>query len=230
MSVTAMKMDVACEDSGHQVTPLAPNMCITPAAPSPLPLPYPIMGSSSSLDPGTEKTKINGKKVLNANCKVKKMNGNEAGTQKDITTMQTGARLSPAFTNSDAANTNQFGGRPDRIGDGNFDSGEMRDRIQTARPVFDSSAFLRPVSGRGFYGNSARFILTGPGTVAWNAALHKNWKMKESAVFQFRWEMFNAFNRANFNNPGLNISGGDFGLVTTAQGGRSMLFGLRLDY
>ena len=95
MSVTAMKMDVACENSGHQVVPMAPNMCITPAAPSPLPLPYPIMGSSSSLDPGTEKTKVNGKKVLNAKCKVKKVNGNEAGTQKDITTMQTGGHAWP---------------------------------------------------------------------------------------------------------------------------------------
>jgi hypothetical protein len=95
MSVTALKMDVVCEDSGHQVTPLAPNMCITPAAPSPLPLPYPITGSSSSLDPGTEKTKINGKKVLNSKCKVKKMNGNEAGTQKDIITFQTGGHAFP---------------------------------------------------------------------------------------------------------------------------------------
>ena len=28
--------------------------------------------------------------MLNAKCKVKKVNGNEAGTQKDVTTMQTG--------------------------------------------------------------------------------------------------------------------------------------------
>ena len=106
----------------------------------------------------------------------------------------------------------------------------MRDRIQTSQPIFDTNAFLRPATGRGFYGNSARYILTGPGTVAWNAGLHKNWRIKESGVFQLRWEMFNAFNRANFNNPATNITGGDFGLVTTAQGGRSMLFGLRLDY
>ena len=52
----------------------------------------------------------------------------------------------------------------------------------------------------------------------------------KSAQFQFRWEMFNAFNRANFNNPTTNIQAGDFGLVTTAQAGRSMLFGLRFDF
>jgi hypothetical protein len=90
MSVTVFHSDVACEDSGHMVSPVAPNMCITPAAPSPLPLPYPIMGSSSSLDPGTEKTKISGKKVLNAKCKIKKISGDEAGTQKDVSTFTTG--------------------------------------------------------------------------------------------------------------------------------------------
>jgi hypothetical protein len=95
MGVTAMGMDVVSEDSGHQVVPLAPNMCITPAAPSPLPLPYPITGSSSSLDPGTEKTQIGGKKVMNAACKVKEMHGNEAGTQKDIITFTTGGHAWP---------------------------------------------------------------------------------------------------------------------------------------
>ena len=90
MGVTALGMDVVSESSGHQVVPMAPNVCITPAAPSPLPIPYPIMGSSSSLDPGTERVKIEGKPVLNAKGKVKQVNGNQAGTQKDITSFQTG--------------------------------------------------------------------------------------------------------------------------------------------
>lgn len=89
MTVTALSMDVVCEDSGHQVVPMAPNMCITPMAPSPLPMPYPITASTSSLDPGTEKTFISDQKVLNFKCKVKQVSGNEPGTQKDITTMQT---------------------------------------------------------------------------------------------------------------------------------------------
>ena len=84
-------MDVVCEDSGHQVVPCAPNMCITPgaAAGAPAPLPYPITASSSSLDPGTDKTEQASKKILNAKCDVKSCNGNQPGSQKDITTMQT---------------------------------------------------------------------------------------------------------------------------------------------
>jgi len=85
-----MAMDIVSEASGHQVVPLAPNVCITPAAPSPLPLPYPLMGSSSQLDPGTEKTKEADKMIMNTAGKVKQVHGNEAGTQKDIITMQTG--------------------------------------------------------------------------------------------------------------------------------------------
>jgi len=148
-----------------------------------------------------------------------------------ITTMYTGSRFSPSYSNRDPANTNQFGGRPDRIGDGNFDSADMRDLIRNRQPILDASAFLLPAAGRGYYGNSARNILTGPGTVNWNMGLHKNWLLGgDRANLQFRWEMFNAFNRANFNNPVRDIQSGSFGLVTTAGAARSMLFGLRLDF
>ncbi|MBI4903054.1 MAG: TonB-dependent receptor [Acidobacteria bacterium] len=148
-----------------------------------------------------------------------------------ITTMVTGPRLSPGYSNADPAFTNQFSGRPDRVGNGNLDSADMRDLIRNRRPILDSSAFVLPVTGRGFYGNSGRFILTGPGSMVWNAGIHKNWKFAaERAVMQFRWEMFNAFNRANFSAPGTNIQGGTFGLVTTAGAGRSMLFGLRFEF
>jgi len=147
-----------------------------------------------------------------------------------ITTMSTGKRLSPSFSGTDPANTNQFGGRPDRIADGNLDSGGMRDRIKSGVSIFDSAAFVQPETGRGFYGNSARDILTGPGAQTWNTVLAKNFALKEQVRLQFRWEMFNAFNRPNFGNPSTNISGGDFGLVTYAGNMRKMLFGLRLDY
>jgi len=148
-----------------------------------------------------------------------------------ITTFLTGARLSPGYSNADPAFTNQFSGRPDRIGDGNLDAGAMRDSIRNRLLILDRGAFVLPASGRGFYGNSARYILTGPGQAVWNTGIHKNWRIgEERAVMQFRWELFNAFNRANFNNPGTNIQSGDFGLVSTAGSGRSMLFGLRLDF
>lgn len=100
-TVTACTMDVACEDSGHQMVPMAPNMCITPAAPSPLPLPYVLSADTGSLDPGTDKVKIRNKKTMNLKCKIKKVMGNEPGTQKDISTMKTNGHafcITGAFT------------------------------------------------------------------------------------------------------------------------------------
>ena len=88
-SFTALGTDIVCESSSHNVVPLAPNVCITPAAPSPLPLPYPITGTSSQLDPKTENTFYKDKGILNYKSKVAKMHGNEPGTQKDILTFQT---------------------------------------------------------------------------------------------------------------------------------------------
>ncbi len=94
-SVKAMAMDICCEKSSHVVTPMAPNVCITPAAPSPLPLPYPNLGTTSKLDPKTKKVKFGKKGTLNSKSKVKKINGNEPGTQKDITTMKTNGAAWP---------------------------------------------------------------------------------------------------------------------------------------
>lgn len=148
-----------------------------------------------------------------------------------ITTLLTGPRLSPAYSNADPAYTNQFGGRPDRLKDGNLDSSDMRGLIESGGRIFDLSAFAVPATGRGFYGNSARNVLTGPGMATWNMGIHKNWGIfQERATAQFRWEMHNAFNRPNFNAPTLDIQSGSFGLVTSAASGRAMLFGLRLDF
>ena len=84
MGVTAIGMDVCSESSSHQVVPMAPNVCITPAAPSPLPIPYPIMGSTSSLDPGCEDTKIESKKSMSTKSKVAAVHGNEADPQYGV--------------------------------------------------------------------------------------------------------------------------------------------------
>ena len=40
MSVIANNRDVAGEATGHKVIYMNPSVCITPAAPSPLPIPY----------------------------------------------------------------------------------------------------------------------------------------------------------------------------------------------
>jgi Carboxypeptidase regulatory-like domain/TonB dependent receptor len=145
-----------------------------------------------------------------------------------ITTMLSGQLISPGFSGVDPANTNQFGGRPDRIGDGNIDN--MRDRIKAGLPMWDLSAFATPQNGRGSYGNSGRNVLVGPGLNLWNAGLSKNFMLTESARLQFRWELFNAFNHANFSNGNTNINSGNFGQTFSGGSARSMLLGARIDF
>ena len=138
-------------------------------------------------------------------------------------------RLTPTFSGSDPAGTGQSSGRPDRLGDGQFDFDQ--DTMRARQPIFDVGAFVRPQTARGFYGNSARYVLTGPGEQTWNLSAAKNFYLgAERARLQFRAEAFNAFNRVNFNAPNTNINSGAFGIVTGAGAARTMLFGLRLDY
>ena len=145
-----------------------------------------------------------------------------------ITTMLSGQYVSPAFSGVDPANTNQFGGRPDRVGDGNL--GDPRGRIKAGLPMWDPAAFVVPADGLGSYGNSGRFVLVGPGLQVWNVGLSKNFRLTDKARLQFRWEMFNAFNRANFGNGDTDITSGSFGLTSNGGSARSMLFGARLDF
>ena len=89
--VTAVMMDVITEKSGHTVTPMAVSVCITPAAPSPLPIPYPVIGNSSEglVDPAM-RTKINGSAVATVGSCIKSCHGNEPGTLKEVVSLNTG--------------------------------------------------------------------------------------------------------------------------------------------
>jgi hypothetical protein len=82
----ALGQDMATEKSGHTTIGMAPNMCITPAAPSPLPMPYPIQGDTKMLAQGTDKVSEGGggKKLLTLKGKTMMCSGNEAGVGMDV--------------------------------------------------------------------------------------------------------------------------------------------------
>jgi len=90
MSVVACKMDTLTAKSGHQAVPCAVSVCITPAAPSPLPLPYPVVANSSEgAKDSPSRTKINGAKIITVGSVFKKCHGNEPGTQKETLSFNT---------------------------------------------------------------------------------------------------------------------------------------------
>jgi len=105
---------------------------------------------------------------------------------------------------------------------------------------FNSAAFIAPPANSGFYGNVGRDTYIGPGLATWDFSVLKDTAVREHLNLQFRAEMFNLLNRANFNTPNLivftpptatNLTGlsGTAGAITsTTTTSRQIQFGLKL--
>jgi len=102
---------------------------------------------------------------------------------------------------------------------------------------FDPAAFLAPsntAANAGFYGNLGRNTLRGPGLATWDFSTLKNTRLSERMNLQFRAEIFNLLNRANFNMPnevaftpsGISPTAGVITSTTTTS--RQVQFGLKL--
>jgi hypothetical protein len=105
---------------------------------------------------------------------------------------------------------------------------------------FNPAAFIAPPSTSGFYGDAGRDAFTGPGLGTWDFSVLKNTAIKERLQLQFRAEIFNLLNRANFNTPNLIVftpptatnptghSGTAGAITSTATTARQVQFGLKL--
>jgi hypothetical protein len=77
---------------------------------------------------------------------------------------------------------------------------------------FNKAAFTKPAPGT--FGTQTRNTLRGPGFLAWDMGLRKDFKTFESQSLQFRFEVFNILNHPNWSNPVVDPTSGSFGLVT----------------
>ena len=75
--------------------------------------------------------------------------------------------------------------------------------VRKASEWFNPSAFLAPPPNSGFYGNLGRDSFSGPGLATWDFSIGKDTTLHENLKLQFRAELFNLLNRANFNTPNL---------------------------
>jgi hypothetical protein len=89
-------------------------------------------------------------------------------------------------------------------------------KSQWLNQYFNTAAFARATPGT--YGNAPRNNLQGPGVNNADLSMDKNFPFKERYRIQFRWEMFNAFNRATFDNPNNSVTSGSFGRITSTKG------------
>ncbi|MFN0123979.1 MAG: hypothetical protein ACKV2V_26045 [Blastocatellia bacterium] len=104
---------------------------------------------------------------------------------------------------------------------------------------FNPSVLCSPLTVAGGYpnnlgfGNLGRNILRSPRQNRVDAGLAKNTQFTERLDLEFRWEVFNLLNRANFATPEnvIGDAGTDFNKITNTVGGpRVMQFGLKLKF
>ena len=72
--------------------------------------------------------------------------------------------------------------------------------------------------------------MVGPGFANVDFALAKTWRLGAATELEFRWEVFNLFNRANFDLPSRIFGTPNFGRIFSAKNPREMQFGARLAF
>src|SRR5215831_1393840 len=133
---------------------------------------------------------------------------------------------------------------PDQYVEETFTDGTNADPCGRTDEGLPLSPFYIPCDGT--IGNARRNMLRGPGLVQWDAVLIKNTKITERVNLQFRWEVYNLLNRANFATTSTaalgNVTSSTFGVVSAtpdvdagnpvvAQGGpRNMVFSLKVSF
>jgi hypothetical protein len=106
--------------------------------------------------------------------------------------------------------------------------------LGTPAQWFNPAAFLAPPNTSGFYGNLGRDTLIGPGLATWDFSVLKDTAIRERFKAEFRAEIFNLLNHANFNTPnaitftptGVSPTAGV--ITSTSTASRQIQFGLKL--
>jgi hypothetical protein len=120
-------------------------------------------------------------------------------------------------------NTNSFGGnqRPNLVGNPSLSGKSISE-------WFNTSAFAQPAPFT--FGNAPRYMgnVRAPGLAKFDIGLQKWFKFTEHLKLQFRAEMFNAFNRANFYAPDGNLTDSTFGVISASLPPRDIQIALKL--
>jgi len=96
-------------------------------------------------------------------------------------------------------------------------------RADFINAFFNTSAFATVNQlPRGIYGNVPKSAISGPAMAKSDIAVSRSFRLpgRDGLRFQFRGELFNAFNQVNFNAPNITASSASFGRITSADPGR----------
>ena len=139
-----------------------------------------------------------------------------------ITVYESGSPLNVTIQ-GDRANTGTGGQRADLVG-------SIPKRNCQPHPTglglvncFDASAFAVPALFT--FGSAPRNALRGPNSIVTDLSLSKNFALGGPARFQFRVELFNAFNTVNWGSPNTQVGNANFGRITSAGSMRRLELG-----
>ena len=145
-----------------------------------------------------------------------------------LTTWRTGLPVN-VQSGRDNALTGTSNQRPNVNGNPVLDSG--RPKAQSLAAWFDRTVFSHPASG--LQGNVGRNALIGPGQASTNLGVFRTFRLpvREGLKVQFRTELFNALNQANFNNPNATLTANEnMGRITGAGPARVIQFAAKIQF
>jgi hypothetical protein len=99
---------------------------------------------------------------------------------------------------------------------------------KTPSNYLSATAFGPPAAGT--YSTLKPNAFYGPSRFQNDLGISRNFKVGGSRTFQFRWEIFNVINKANFNNPTTGLNSSNFGRILSAGDPRIMQFGFKFDF
>jgi carboxypeptidase family protein len=98
---------------------------------------------------------------------------------------------------------------------------------KTPDHYLNSAAFTSPAAGT--YSDLKPNAFYGPSRLQNDLAITRVFRIS-SQQLQFRWEIFNVMNKANFNNPTTALNSSNFGRILSAGDPRIMQFALKFDF
>jgi hypothetical protein len=113
--------------------------------------------------------------------------------------------------------------RPDQLQQPNLPGAD-----RTPVRWFNTAAFALPAPFT--FGTAPRNSVIGPGFASVDMAVAKTWALGRTSHVEFRWEVFNLLNRANFDIPNRVFGTANFGRVFSAKSPREMQVGLRVAF
>jgi hypothetical protein len=143
-----------------------------------------------------------------------------------ILTVQSGAPFTVNLSSAAGQNVSPIGlvsgnnlERPNLVGNPNAGP-------QTAAEWFNISAFALPAQNT--FGSAGRNLVTGPGLATLDLSLQKEETLYERLKLQFRLDVYNSLNHANFNLPGRIFGAANFGVISSAGDPREMQLALKV--